>query len=87
MSRAAPPSHPSASGPEYLVDTLLTNRELDVLELLERRLSNKEIAKQLVISPATVKRHTLSIYSKLGVGSRQEAVAKSRHLGLLPAPR
>ena len=85
QSRATPPSRPSVPGQEDLIDTLLTNRELDVLELLEQRLSNKEIAKQLVISPATVKRHTLSIYSKLGVGSRQGAVAKARHLGLLPA--
>jgi LuxR family maltose regulon positive regulatory protein len=87
QSRATPPSRPSVPGQEDLIDTLLTKRELDVLELLERRLSNKEIAKQLVISPSTVKRHTLSIYSKLGVGSRQGAVAKARRLGLLPAPR
>jgi len=64
---------------------LLTNRELDVLELLAQRLSNKEIARQLVISPATVKRHTLSIYGKLGVPGRREAVLKARHLGLLPS--
>jgi LuxR family maltose regulon positive regulatory protein len=72
---------------DYSTELLLTNRELDVLELLEQRLSNKEIAKQLVISPATVKRHTLSIYGKLGVGGRREAVAKARHLGLLVAAR
>ncbi len=65
-------------------DTLLSNRELDVLILLEERLSNKEIARRLVISPSTVKRHTLSIYAKLGVGSRREAVAKARRLGVLP---
>ncbi len=78
--------HPADAGGGYLLDTLLTNRELDVLELLEQRLSNKEIARRLVISPATVKRHTLSIYSKLGVGSRREAAAKARHLGILSAP-
>ena len=65
----------------------LTNRELDVLELLEERLSNKEIARRLVIAPATVKRHTLSIYSKLGVPGRREAVAKARHLGILSTSR
>ena len=86
-SAATPRPRPPASDGNYLVDTLLTNRELDVLELLEQRLSNKEIAKRLFISPATVKRHTLSIYSKLGVGSRREAAAKARHLGILPTSR
>ena len=71
---------------DYLVDSLVTNREIDVLELLGERLSNKEIARRLVISPATVKRHTLSIYRKLGVESRREAVAKARRLGLLRDP-
>jgi LuxR family maltose regulon positive regulatory protein len=69
------------------IDCLLTNRELDVLELLAQRLTNKEIAKQLFISPATVKRHTLHIYSKLGVGGRREAVLKGRDLGFIPAAR
>jgi LuxR family transcriptional regulator, maltose regulon positive regulatory protein len=74
-------------GHDDSIHLLLTNRELDVLELLEQRLSNKEIAKHLVISPATVKRHTLSIYSKLDVGGRREAVAKARRLGLLASLR
>jgi len=82
-SDTSPRLRPSASGQDYLIETLLTNRELNVLELLEQRLTNKEISRRLVISPATVKRHTLSIYSKLGVGGRREAVAKARHLGIL----
>ena len=69
---------------EYLIETLLTNRELDVLVLLAERLSNKEIARRLVISPATVKRHTLSLYTKLDVAGRREAVARARDLGILP---
>jgi LuxR family maltose regulon positive regulatory protein len=68
------------------VASLLTNRELDVLVLLDERLSNKEIARRLVISPATVKRHTLSIYSKLGVGGRREASIAARELAILPLP-
>ena len=79
--------YPVAFGQEDLIDTLLTNRELAVLELLEERLSNKEIARRLVISPATVKRHTLSIYRKLGVSSRRDAVAKARHLRALSTSR
>lgn len=79
--------HLLTPGQEYSIDMPLTNRELDVLELLEERLSNKEIARRLVIAPATVKRHTLSIYSKLGVPGRHEAVAKARHLGILATSR
>jgi LuxR family maltose regulon positive regulatory protein len=73
----------SAQGNSALGPDALTNRELDVLVLLERRLSNKEIAAALVISPLTVKRHTRTIYSKLDVNSRRAAVARARTLGLI----
>jgi LuxR family maltose regulon positive regulatory protein len=62
---------------------LLTNREIDVLTLLAERLSDKEIAVQLVLSPTTVKKHTARIYEKLGVNNRRAAVAEARRLGLL----
>jgi LuxR family maltose regulon positive regulatory protein len=62
----------------------LTEREMEVLALLARRLTNKEIARELVIALGTVKRHTHSIYGKLGVQKRQQAVARARALGLLP---
>ena len=61
----------------------LTDRELQILELLQERLSNKEIAAQLVISPGTVKGHTIKIYQKLDVKSRRQAVEKAISLGLL----
>ena len=61
----------------------LSKREQEVLALLSSRISNKEIGEQLFISPATVKRHTHSIYQKLNVGDRHEAVAKAVGLGLL----
>jgi LuxR family maltose regulon positive regulatory protein len=61
----------------------MTDREMQVLDLLGRRLSNKEIADELFISPLTVKRHTTNIYGKLGVSSRRQAVLKARALGLL----
>ena len=63
--------------------TILTNRELDVLILLAGRLSNKEIASRLYISVATVKRHAITIYRKLGVNKRREAVSKAEKLGIL----
>ncbi len=62
----------------------LTDRELDVLALLPGRLSNKEIASQLVLSTATVKRYTINIYQKLGVNTRRDAAIKAEALGILP---
>lgn len=72
---------PSSEIPEPL-----TAREMDVLLLLARRLSNKQIAQELVVSPATVKSHTLSIYAKLNVHGRWQAVNRATELGLLSEP-
>ena len=61
----------------------LSDRELSVLRLLAGRLSQREIAAELYVSFNTVKSHTRSIFRKLGVASRAEAVARARELGLL----
>jgi ATP/maltotriose-dependent transcriptional regulator MalT len=61
----------------------LSERERDVLRLLAAGLTNNEIADALFISAETVKKHTGSIYAKLGVGNRTEAAGRARSLGLL----
>jgi LuxR family maltose regulon positive regulatory protein len=83
--RATEPSPSSAvlGGGEGLIESL-TPRELEVLEGLDRHLTNKEIATELVVSTGTVKTHTLNIYRKLDVHTRRQAVARARELGILP---
>lgn len=61
----------------------LTERELEVLRLIATGQSNAEIARSLVIAVSTVKTHTNSIFSKLGVANRTQAVAHARDLQLL----
>jgi pimeloyl-ACP methyl ester carboxylesterase/DNA-binding CsgD family transcriptional regulator len=62
---------------------LLSDREREVLALVARGLSDREIAEQLVVSPHTVHRHVANIRNKLGRGSRTAAVAEAARLGLL----
>lgn len=61
----------------------LTAREIEVIALLERGLTNAEMASSLVLSRRTVHAHLQSIYSKLGVNTRTAAVSRARDLGLL----
>jgi DNA-binding NarL/FixJ family response regulator len=60
----------------------LTDRELEILRLAKRNLSNKQIAQALHIAPGTVRNHLSAIYRKLNVNNRREAlqVADERHL-------
>jgi DNA-binding CsgD family transcriptional regulator len=60
----------------------LTEREVEVLRLLPRGLSNAEIAEALFVSPRTVQTHLTNLYGKLGVGGRAEAVAYAMAHGL-----
>lgn len=67
-------------------EPLLTKKETEVLSLVARGLSNKEIASVMGISPRTVQSHMASIFSKMSVGSRTEAVFEALRRGLIAPP-
>jgi DNA-binding NarL/FixJ family response regulator len=60
----------------------LSEREREVLELIARGLSNNEIARKLVVSPKTVRNHVSSVFTKLQVSDRAEAMTRARKAGL-----
>jgi DNA-binding CsgD family transcriptional regulator len=64
----------------------LTARELEILRLIARGLSNRAIAERLVVSVETVKWYNKRLYAKLDVSSRTQAVASARQFGLLREP-
>jgi LuxR family maltose regulon positive regulatory protein len=64
----------------------LSERELEVLQLVAEGLTNQKIAGRLFLSLNTVKGHTRNIYGKLAVHSRTQAVARARALGMLSSP-
>lgn len=88
---AAPPPHPTAAStappaPAENAAALpepISSRELDVLRLMADGQSNTEIAETLVIAVSTVKSHVNSIFGKLGVATRTQAIARARRLGLI----
>ena len=61
----------------------LSDRELEVLQLMTEGYKYKEIAEQLVISVNTVRHHTRNVYSKLNVNNRAQAIARANELNLL----
>jgi two-component system, NarL family, response regulator LiaR len=62
----------------------ITARELEILALIARGLSNREIATQLFVSENTVKTHCSRAFDKLGAARRTQAVQRGKELGLLP---
>jgi LuxR family maltose regulon positive regulatory protein len=84
FSGTAKPSAPQLAREVAGLVEQLTQREMEVLELLAAGESNQAIAEKLVITVRTVKKHTSNIYGKLDVNSRIKAVARARQLGLLP---
>ncbi len=85
---AAQPHHTAIGG----VFEPLTDRELEILRLIDEGLSNRDIAQRLVVTLETVKWYNKQIYGKLGVHTRTQAVARAREAGLFdvrsktPAP-
>jgi DNA-binding NarL/FixJ family response regulator len=80
-----PPSRPDAGTAKEL--TPLTQREVDVLELVGTGLTNGEIARQLTVSEATVKTHLNRVMNKLGLCSRAQAVVVAYETGLVTPRR
>jgi LuxR family transcriptional regulator, maltose regulon positive regulatory protein len=74
---------PSALAPAQVLLDPLTERELEVLRLIAAGLSNRAIAARLVLALSTVKSYVNTIYGKLQVESRTQAVARARALHLL----
>jgi LuxR family maltose regulon positive regulatory protein len=74
---------PGPADPNQSLVEPLSERELEVLRLMAAGLKNREIADELVIVLGTVKAHINSIYGKLGVGGRVQAIERARALGIL----
>ena len=81
----APP--PAAGAPVLRVNpsTALTPKEREVLELLARNLSNKEIGLAMQVGEATIKWHMKNLFAKLDAGTRKQVVQRARILGVLEA--
>src|SRR5262249_45003196 len=74
----------SSDSDATMPDSVLTARESEILGLLATGRTNPQIAEQLVIGLGTVKTHTLSIYRKLDVANRSQAIVRAQQIGLIP---
>lgn len=72
-----------AEGGEQKTEEQLSNRELEILKLTAKGMSNKDIAKNLFLSVRTVKAHLSNIFNKMAVASRTEAIVKGAREGWL----
>jgi NarL family two-component system response regulator LiaR len=79
-----PASTPFVKNTERIEALGLTPRELEILELIARGLSNKEIATQLFVSENTVKTHSSRVFDKLNARRRTQAVQIAKEQGLIP---
>jgi LuxR family maltose regulon positive regulatory protein len=85
MAEPEQASPPGTHAPESDLVEPLSERELEVLQLIAEGLTNPEIATRLFLSVNTVKAHCRTIYGKLGVHNRTQAAARARALGILPS--
>lgn len=83
LARPAP-ARPSGGNAAAVRELGLSTRELDVLACLAQGAPNKVIARQLAISPNTVKTHVARLLEKLDAANRTEAIVRARALGMLP---
>lgn len=77
-----PEDSPDGNSRKTLLLSELTSREINLLELIAQGLGNKEIANRLFISPKTVSNHITSIFRKLSIKSRAQAIIVAREVGL-----
>src|SRR6185436_10001603 len=78
-----PPAPPAELDPQATQRLNISGRELEVLQLLAAGSSNKEIARQLEVSPNTVKTHVARLFEKLGASRRTQAIVRARELGVI----
>lgn len=78
------PSQPFALNEGRLKDLGITKRELEILELIARGMSNREIAEKLFVSENTVKTHSSRLFDKLSAKRRTQAVQIAKEMGLIP---
>jgi NarL family two-component system response regulator LiaR len=81
---SAPAGGPFIPDEKKREDLHITRRELEILELIARGLSNREIAEKLFVSENTVKTHSSRVFDKLGARRRTQAVQRGKEFGLLP---
>ena len=74
---------PTSASPSSALIEPLTRREIEVLKLIAQGLSNPEIGERLIVATGTVAKHTNSIFGKLSVRNRTEAVNQAQTLGIL----
>jgi LuxR family maltose regulon positive regulatory protein len=70
-------------GPTEILADPLSDRELEVLRLLDQHMTNAEIASELMLSPNTIKTHLRHIYEKMGVHDRRQAITRAHELRLI----
>jgi DNA-binding CsgD family transcriptional regulator len=78
------PAEPFAPNERKQENLGITRRELEILQLIARGMSNREIAEKLYVSENTVKTHSSRVFDKLGAKRRTQAVQLGKEFGLLP---